>query len=178
MALHQDSQKRRQCKLRDPDKGFFKVLLARSKAEDPLVLLLTPSAWTERTGEGEFRQPWTSRDLRESHSHLSSASIHPFPLWDYNQVVSFTLHRRKVYPPTKSVSKERYQMRKGEPCKFMVPFLCNTLCNVGNDWVHILKTPKTLGTNSSVLVLTSPSPGGMEWSFSPSVVMMKKKLES
>ena len=62
MALYQDSQKRRQCKLRDRNKGFFKVLLARSEAKDPLALLLTPSAWTERTGKGKFRQPWKSRD--------------------------------------------------------------------------------------------------------------------
>lgn len=118
-------------------RSFGKVQSRRSPCPSP-----DPSAWTERTGEGEFRQPWTSRDLRESHSHLSSASIHPFPLWDYKQVVSFTLHRRKV----------------------------------GNNWVHILKTPKTLGTNSSVLVSASPSPGGTERSFSPSAVMTKKKL--
>lgn len=50
---------------------------------------------------------------------------------------------------------------EGEPCKFTFPFLCNILCSVGSDWVRILKTPKTLGTHSSVLVSTSPSPGGM-----------------
>ena len=49
MALYQNPEKRRKCKLEDPNKCSCKFLLARSEAEDPLDLLLTPSAWAERT---------------------------------------------------------------------------------------------------------------------------------
>ena len=49
IALYQDSKKERKYKLEEFDKCSCKFLLARSEAEDPLDLLLTPSAWAERT---------------------------------------------------------------------------------------------------------------------------------
>ena len=41
-------------------------------------------------------------------------------------------------------SAERYQMGRGELSMFMFLFLCKTLPNVGNNWVHIVRTPKGL----------------------------------
>lgn len=53
---------RRKCKLEDPDKCSYKVLLARSEGEDPLDLLLTPSTWAERTWGKEVQ---TSPEVTE-----------------------------------------------------------------------------------------------------------------
>ena len=56
IALYQYSQKKRKYKLEEFDKCPFKVLLARSEAEDPLDLLLTSLAQAEGQRERKFRQ--------------------------------------------------------------------------------------------------------------------------
>ena len=56
IALYQDSKKERKYKLEEFDKCSFKVLLARSEAEDPLDLLLTSLAQAEGHRKRKFRQ--------------------------------------------------------------------------------------------------------------------------
>ena len=59
-------KKKRKCKLEDCDKGSFKVLLARSEAEDPLYLLLMPSARAERShGKEAQTSPEVTRPGRK-----------------------------------------------------------------------------------------------------------------
>ena len=81
-------KKKRKCKLEDFDKGSFKVLLARSEAEDPLYLLLIPSAWAERSqGKEAKTSPEVMRpglkvigpERMSLYSCLGSTSICPFP---------------------------------------------------------------------------------------------------
>ena len=63
MALFQDPEKRRKCKLRDPDKCPFKVLLAKVGTEDTLYVLLIPQRQTGRAREGKFWLPRRPQDL-------------------------------------------------------------------------------------------------------------------
>ena len=89
----------------------------------PHDLLLTPSVLTEYSGKGSSGSP-RSWDLREG--HLQPPQLRLFPSWDYDQEVSFTLHRRQGHPCTKKKKlslKKGSRWGRGKPHEFMFPFL-------------------------------------------------------
>ena len=170
MALYQDSEKKRKCKLEDFDKGSFKVLLARSEPEDPLDLLLTPSALAERSQGKEVQtsQEVTRPGLKVTGPERMSLTValapppyvpSPMGLQSGSKLCPLQKERSsldKICPLREVPDGEGGTMHVHAPFSMQDFTQCREQFGTYSE-----NTPKNLAMNLSILALSSPSPGGI-----------------